>query len=819
MLAALLLMCLMAPHYWETTVLCDDATINAAAHEAWPTMALSENWGTGNSAGANFDALALNAANAFQDRWVNTPGEDPLTSLAAAPTIEQLVNRRGYASASGDEYCRSNREAYEWPLLLQPTDSQSLAQSDGPVLEAVGLTAEETALFSNFGEVLANWLPIENVPQQLSMLGNAYEELFAEAPVGEPERPAFPAHRSTVRIVSPDDRLAMLPEPRELDGSHAWCVPQTLFELLERLASQADSAQWASHVTNQLRALTSRELLDGDDVQSILADLSDSAQEAIHMADQTENDALRVELLRTHWGLARRLDCWGAMHEKRVAERFKGRVAARGSLGPYFGPQSSEADQPADSAALSHELEKYEVKRDPKLGRYLAEQQLRLKSSPDSIDRQLADAVEQHYRNANIRIAITAEMLNRVVAEQRTEVRGVRDRIAGTVVRGQSTISSQSHVLLDPSSNDWQLELQANGTVESNTLAGGGPVQFRSRGTTEFTGRKRVVIDDKGVRLQQSKVDSSSRNRLVGVTTDYDWVPVVGSYTRDRAMSEYRSRQSRVRSETEQRVVSQVEQTLDQATQKAIDEIRQQTYDRFASQLDEFDIKLTPVEMQTTPDRLVTRLRVASEKQLGSHTPRPRALSDSLASAQIHESALTNLAITLGLDGKRYTGPELQKILREKFSQSAAATPIESHRDTIFEFARQDSVQVHINNGKFELTISFAGIEMDGDAMPNVVVHAYYVPAVDGLNAELVRDGAFGIEGRFSSSDRARLHNLFNRVLPPERHLPIVRIADPRQKQLDGLMITQLVLEDGWLGLAVGPSSDSRVAERLRSLR
>jgi len=87
------------------------------------------------------------------------------------------------------------------------------------------------------------------------------------------------------------------------------------------------------------------------------------------------------------------------------------------------------------------------------------------------------------------------------------------------------------------------------------------------------------------------------------------------------------------------------------------------------------------------------------------------------------------------------------------------------------------------------------------------------------LNAELVRDGSLGIEGHFSSTGRARLHNLFNRVLPPERRLPIVRVADPHQKQLDGLMITQLVLEDGWLGLAVGPTADSRVAERSRSLR
>jgi len=374
-------------------------------------------------------------------------------------------------------------------------------------------------------------------------------------------------------------------------------------------------------------------------------------------------------------------------------------------------------------------------------------------------------------------------------------------------------------VLLDPSADEWQLELSANGVVDTNTLADAGPVRFRSRGTTDFTARKTVVIDDKGVRLKQSMAEAQSRNRLMGVTTDYDWVPIFGGYARDRALNEYWARQGRVRSQMESRVSSQARDSLDEHTRESVDEVRKQTYDRVASQLDAFDIKLTPVEMKTTTDRLVARVRVAGDQQLGSHTPRPRALSDSLASLQVHESALTNLAVTLGLDGKRYTAPELRNMLREKFPQLATKNPTEARADTIFEFAKEDAVQVHINDGRLELTISFASIVLRDEEMRNVIVHAYYVPAIDGLNAELVRDGVLGIEGQFSAGERAQLHNVFNRVLPQERHLPIVKIEDFNDKRFEGLMITQLVLEDGWAGLAVGPTTDQRVAERSRSLK
>ena len=164
-------------------------------------------------------------------------------------------------------------------------------------------------------------------------------------------------------------------------------MPQTLLEELDRLAGQPESAQWASQVRNQLHALTDREQLEGDDVQIILADLSDAAQEAVRMAEQFDNDRLRVELLRVHWGLARRLDCWGAMHEKRVASHFQSRVAARGSLNPYLKGTSDGATVPTEVTALSNDLEKYETNRDPKLGRCIALQQQSLKASSDTTDR------------------------------------------------------------------------------------------------------------------------------------------------------------------------------------------------------------------------------------------------------------------------------------------------------------------------------------------------------------------------------------------------------------------------------------------------
>jgi hypothetical protein len=824
MLAGLLLLCLMAPRYWQNTVVLENPAIGLENEIAFDDLARDQYR-------ANHDAISANpnlVGGQFDfsgisiGRFASGSNTD-LLNLCTPQPIEELIATHAAMTQLSAHFGRGG-DGFDWPLLMRAAMNAAREASTGPQLTAEDRpNADFASPFEFVGELVSEYSSIAStyelatelpdcVPSWVLSCGEGFKSLLAELPAAN-------HGPSLVRVMGPDDRLAMLPAPRELDASHPWCVPQALLEELDRLAGQPESAQWASQVRNQLHALTDREELEGDDVQIILADLSDAAQDAMRMADQYDNDRLRVELLRAYWGLARRLDCWGAMHEKRVASHFQSRVAARGSLNPYLKGTSPDATVPTEVTALSNDLEIYETNRDPKLGRSIALQQQSLKASSDSTDRNVAESVEQHYRNANVRVAITAEMLNRLAGVERNELQPVNSQIAGTYVHGQSNVHSESRVLLDPSADEWQLELKADGVVDSNTVANGGPVRFRSRGTTGFSAHKTVVVNDKGVHFKQSGVDASCRNQLVGVTTDYDWVPLFGSYARDRAVGEYHARQGRVKSQIESRVATEASEKLDEQTRDAVDQIRKQTYDRFASELDAFDIKLTPVEMKTTTERLVARVRVAGEKQLGSHTPRPRALSDSLASAQIHETALTNLAVTLGLDGKRYTGAELRSMLREKFPQLATKSAVEARQDAVFQFAAQDAVQVHVYDGKFELTISFASVELQHDVMPNVVVHAYYTPKIDGLNAELVREGTLGIEGRFDAGDRARLHNVFNRVLPPERHLPIVQVDNPTDERFQGLMITQLVLEDGWVGLAVGPTTEARVAERSRSLR
>ena len=793
-------------------------------------------------------------------------GNNNWLSLCPPPTIEELVassRLSGMRLDAGIDWRQTDWS--RWPITASPlssaedvwptTDSQIAVASEepNPLIASALVRVGKVLVTYSVSDAVIRWVVrsgelhelVRNIwSSQTTVVGQLNPE---SSPAAETMANVSEPTASSLRMIGPHDSLAALPQndqantlistPPETEPavsgvatsppaatdiepeSDPWCFPQELFEQLDRLTRHPISARWAQETIDELQFVTDRTHWRADGALPPLDPLIGLAADAVRLGETTSDDRLRVELLRAHWALSRRLDCWRAIGEIHVAARSPVRIATRGSLHSLFaGLPQPQNDRP-DLPTLTDNLEAYESSRDPQLARQVVEEQQSLRSSPDALDQSLAEAVEQHYRNANVRIAITANMLNRLVSEKRSEMRAVRDRIAGTPVRGQSLTHSESFIRLEPAAGRWQLDVQTQGTVESDTLANGGRARLRSFGATDFNAQKSIVVDTNGVHVQSANVGATNYNRLVGVKTQYDWVPLFGSYARSQAVRQYRAKRPWAKAEVEAKVAAQAQDDVDRETREAVERIERDVRSRFTNPIAQAGIDVTPIELSTTSERIVARLRVAGNHQLGSHTPRPRALSDSLASLQLHESALTNAAVSLQLDGARYNATELQQLLRDKFPGFALAKPAETRSDTIFEFAYRDAVQLHIADGRVELLLGLSGFEHEGRRTRDFIVHAFYVPAVDGLEVELVRDGPLGIEGRLGATERARLHNVFNTVLAEDRRLPVVQLPNPDDPRLAGLMVTQLVLEDGWIGMAVGPAGGNRTAERFRSVR
>lgn len=641
----------------------------------------------------------------------------------------------------------------------------------------------------------------------------------------EPNR-ADPLPTFSLMLTSPHERLAMrpregvlIPEP-EVDAIVApWCVPTALMARLAVLSQHSYSQAWADETTAVLTALTSDERPSPATVQVQLATLESLATRAVELAQATDDDRLRAELLRAHWGLTRRLQCWTLMRDIAVASAAENRFAARATYGTTPDAFAGQGTQETDLRSLSHELESYERHRTPRVARLILQRQRLLAQSSRPQEQELAQQIEQNYRNANVRLALSGELLSRFVPKQQSEMSYVRDRVVGTPVRGHSVTNSENRIRLEPDAERWHVNLESDGTVDSDTVADGGQVKIHSVGSTAFSAEKSIVVERDGVQMGASTADAHNTSRLVGVRSNLDWMPVVNDMIRTRAIEEYHRKRLRAAAEVECKVEGRVEQQLDERAGEAVHRVQNQMRAQVTGPLESAGVELAPIELSTTAERVIARLRVAGQEQLAGHTPRPRAPADSLASVQVHESALTNAATSLDLDGKRLTAKELQDLIRAKLARSNQPPATVVEEETVFDFAAEDAVRFRIADEKLELVLSLREVVNEGNSVRNFRVHAFYAPVINGLEAEFVRDGALGIEGRIGTGARARVHNIFNKVLSEDRKLPIVRLNDPNDSRLAGLMITQLVLEDGWIGLAIGPGYAERTAERSRMLR
>jgi hypothetical protein len=790
-LTCLLLLCLTIPLYWQSK-----------SEHAEPRE--------GKSSWADYERRTLTLGRDYFPQRRNTYPGGALLGSAQVDTLDELL----FQMANGPNVLEENQPDL-FNELIGTTASFDGEAAGGIIWQYVASMLHTTA------REIARLEPVARLQSLV-------------APQSEAARPSLhradPLPTFSLMLTNPRERLAMLPrsgvlapEPTVDAIAAPWCTPTVLMERLAVLSEHPYTNTWAQSTIAELESLTREERPNPAMVAVQLGTLDTLAGQSLALVESTDDDRLRAELLRAHWGLKRRLECWSLMRDIAVASAADNRFAAREStdrsviaVGDAFSGQGT-AD--ANLRALSGDLEAYEASRAPRLARAILQRQRLLAQSQQPRQAELANEIEQNYRNANVRLAISGELLQRFVPKQQSEISAVHDRIAGTPVRGQSITNSDNQLRLEPDAQRWHVNLESDGTVDSDTLADGGQVKVHTLGSTNFTAQKSIVIDREGVEMGTSSAAAENSSHLVGVRSNVDWMPLVNDMVRTRAIEEYYKKRPRAKAEVECKVASRVERQLDDRAGDAVQRVQNQMREQVTEPLASAGVELTPIELSTTAERVIARLRVAGEEQLAGHTPRPRAPSDSLASVQVHESALTNAAMSLELDGKRLTAKELQELVRAKLARTnqPPATVVEG--ETVFDFAADDAVQFRVADEKLELVLSLREVVHDGDVVRNFRVHAFYVPVIHGLEAEFARDGALGIEGRIGGGDRARVHNIFNKVLSEDRKLPIVRLNNPQDKRLSGLMITQLVLEDGWIGLALGPGYAERTAERSRMLR
>jgi hypothetical protein len=416
----------------------------------------------------------------------------------------------------------------------------------------------------------------------------------------------------------------------------------------------------------------------------------------------------------------------------------------------------------------------------------------------------LARQLDLHYRNANIRIVLTADLINRVAPDPPPTTAVVNDTILNARVNGLSQTTAQLQVKLVPDPLRVHFQVGAEGSVNSLTQSTRGPVTFSNRGEATFVARKTVILDRDGWKSENASAEANSDTQLLGVRTTLDGRPVLGSVARRRAVEKEESLRDVADREVDEKVEAKARQRLDDEVDRRLTFIQQTMREQLLEPLAALQITPEPIALETTAQRLTARLRLAGPTQSAGHTARPQAPSDSLTSIQIHESAINNLLDGLQLAGRTFTFAELFKYVADRTNCPMIDVPAKLPADAIIGFAASDPVRVRCENGKLWLTLATKEFRKGANRWQDIVASVAYEPQVDGLHVRLVRSGPVELEGG-KQADMA-LREVFGKLLPPDRKLNLIPSFVADHPQLTDSAVTQCVIEDGWIGLAIGPN-------------
>ena len=470
---------------------------------------------------------------------------------------------------------------------------------------------------------------------------------------------------------------------------------------------------------------------------------------------------------------------------------------------------------PVNLELLDALMERYEKGRETRYAVAIAKLTRRLQWSRDTRLQELAEHLDEHYRGANMRIAVTDDLMNRMIPKQKDIVSPVRERIAGSKVRGHSRTTSEARVRLLPGVDSWRFSLEAFGKVYSETHSETWPARVQNAARMQFEARKMIVVSDEGLRVSPARAKAEGRNHLKGVESELDPVPFIGYLLRDLARQKHHKSRGIALNQVKSKVARQARQRMDKATNPKLVNLEHKFREHVLVPLSKLALLAEPVDMFTTSERAVMKVRLANNEQLAAHTQRPFAPSDSLASMQMHETALNNAIARLGLDGQKMSVPELYQYFAEKFGREDATPPADLPARASIQFADRDAIRVNCDGDRFELILTVKQLGHGRDKIKNFEAHAFFRPVVNGLEVKLVRDGTLQFNGRrLKTGPRVVLHSVLGKLLRKDQEITLIRSTLQSDPRLAGIMVTQLEVDNGWIALALGPAHPQRTAWR-----
>lgn len=439
-----------------------------------------------------------------------------------------------------------------------------------------------------------------------------------------------------------------------------------------------------------------------------------------------------------------------------------------------------------------------------------------LRTSPQPEQQALATALNNHYRNANMRLCVSRELLESLLPESEIEVRPVRRRILGADTAGNSSIHTKLHLDLLPSEDGWNVGVGVIGDVYANTESSKGPATFHNTSKAQISSLRYIRMTPLGYSIGSEPTRVESREYLRKMSTDFDGLPVIGDFVRLIVREQFDQKRGLAKRISQRIMAQEADTEFDRKLTEELRKAENELQERITGPLHRLQLDPMVVSMSTSDQRLEIRYRVAGRDQMASHNPRPRAPSDSLLSVQVHQSTINNTIASLKLGGKTWTLAQLAERMALVLGQDNWQLGEDIPDDVTIRFAESRPAYVNIEDGQLRLTLRIQQFKR-GDRLASgmLIVTSSYIPIADGLSAELIRSGSVEIKYARNTpvGQRILARTIFAKIFVSRPRVALISEAWQADERAQGLAVSQLEMRDSWISVAVSKAGSVHAAE------
>ena len=164
-------------------------------------------------------------------------------------------------------------------------------------------------------------------------------------------------------------------------------------------------------------------------------------------------------------------------------------------------------------------------------------------------------------------------------------------------------------------------------------------------------------------------------------------------------------------------------------------------------------------------------------------------------------------------NGKKSDLRELYREIGAIFAGADLEVASDVPEGVTVRFAQSEAIRVRFEHGRVIVTLRIAELRRGRRLKwKNFAVRAYYVPDPTQLDANLVREGSIELSGRrVTSLDRIALSGIFSKTLSRKRPFNVINKRIAESEHLQDLRVTQFVVTEGWIGVALGPQYGAQV--------